>query len=120
MMVRRIALAIGVVALMVGIAGLLSPVSISPGLTSVPCGTAVAPDLQSARQQAPADTQTSPQELPYDSEWVGDVDYGQLCDKEIADRRAWTITVTVVGLLGLLTAAALGIRARRTDGAKTG
>lgn len=119
MIVRRTALAIGVVALLVGIVGLLSPVSISPGLTSVPCGTAVAPDLEGARQQAPADTQTSPQELPYDSEWVGNVDYGQLCDKEIADRRAWTITVTVVGVLGLLTAAALSIRARRSDAAKT-
>ena len=119
MIVRRTALAIGVVALLVGVVGLLSPVSISPGLTSVPCGTAVSPDLDSARQQAPADTQTSPQEMPYDSEWVGDVDYAQLCDQEISDRRAWTITVTAVGALSLLTALGLAVRARRSQSATT-
>ena len=119
MIARLTALGIGVVALLVGVVGLLSPVNISPGLTPVPCGTAVAPDLESARQQAPANTQTSPQELPYDSEWVGDVDYAQLCDEEISDRRAWTITVTVVGVLSLLTAAGLALRSRRSQNANT-
>lgn len=119
MIARRTSLAIGVLALLVGVVGLLSPVNISPGLTPVPCGTAVAPDLESARQQAPADTQTGANELPYNTEWVGDVDYAQLCDKEISDRRAWTITLTVVGVLALLTAAALGVRARRSQDANT-
>lgn len=113
MIVRRSVLAIGVVALLVGVVGLLSPVSISPGLTPVRCGSAVSPDLAGARQQAPGETQTSPEVPPYDSEWVGDVDYAQLCDKEISDRRAWTITVTVVGVLALLTAVGLSVRARR-------
>ena len=49
MIARLTALAIGVVALLVGVVGLFSPVNISPGLTPVPCGTAVAPDLKRAR-----------------------------------------------------------------------
>ena len=117
MTVRLTTLAIGLVAVLVGIVGLFSPVSVSPGLTTVPCGTAVSPDLAAAREQAPADTQTSPEELPYDSEWVGDVDYAELCDNEIADRRAWTISLTAVGALTLVAAAALFIRARRSDAA---
>ncbi len=115
MMVRRIALLVGLVALLVGVVGLFVPVSVSPGLTTVACGTPVAPDLAGARVQAPADTQTSPAELPYGAEWVGDVDYVEICRQDLADRRAWTISLAAAGALVLGATGALYIRARRAD-----
>lgn len=42
MTARLIALMVGLVLLLVGIVGLLTPVSVSPGVQTVPCGTAVA------------------------------------------------------------------------------
>lgn len=115
MIVRLSVLATGLVALLVGGVGLFSPISVSPGLAPVPCGSAVAPDYATAREQAPADTQTSPNELPYDTEWAGDVDYAQLCRDEVEDRRLWTIPLAAVGALTLVGAAVMSVRARHSS-----
>ncbi|MDY6998425.1 MAG: hypothetical protein SW019_17630 [Actinomycetota bacterium] len=119
MILRRSALAVGLVAVLVGIVGLLVPVSVSPGLSTVSCGSAVSPEPATAQEQAPADTRTQPEAPPFYSEQVDNVDYAELCSDEISDRRAWTITVIVVGVLTLIAAAALAVRARRADTADT-
>lgn len=116
MIARRIALSVGLVLLLVGIVGLLSPVSVSPGLRTVSCGTAVAPDLAAAREQPPDQTEVSTMELPNAGEEVGSADYTELCRYELSDRRAWTITLAAAGALLVAVGGALTLRARRGSG----
>ena len=94
---------VGLVLLLVGIVGLLTPVSVSPGLQTVPCGTAVAPDVAAPREQAPAQT----------GEEVVKADYSELCRYELNDRRAWTGTLAGAGALVLVVAGAFALGARR-------
>ncbi|MGD9619262.1 MAG: hypothetical protein AB7G47_02165 [Mycolicibacterium sp.] len=106
MVVRRIALMVGVVLLLVGGVGLLSPISVSPGLRTVSCGTAIAPDHAAAHAAAPADSDAGAEVIR--------VDYSELCRYEIADRRAWTGTLAAAGALVVVVAGALALKTRRT------
>ena len=100
----------GVVALLVGVVGLLAPVSASPPQEpNVSCGSAVAPDFSEAR----AHDDGSAANVPVLDELIVDTNYTELCDMAINDRRAWTIPVAAIGALVLAAAVALTVRDRR-------
>lgn len=115
MLVRWIVVFIGAVALVTGVAGLLTPVSAGPG--NVGCGIAVAPDLSSARVATERGGQNRPSppsvpETPGFAEPHDDIivntDYVDLCRKELTDRRIWTITLAAVGAAAALAGALVG------------
>ncbi|UGT91061.1 hypothetical protein [Mycobacterium ostraviense] len=96
-------------ALLVSFAGLLAPVSVSPGLHTVWCGSAVAPDLSAARGR---DDRT-PVNMPIGGEVVTDINYTRLCQMEIEDRRIWTISLASAGALAVIVAVALAVWFKR-------
>lgn len=97
MFVRPIVLFVGVAALMVGVVGLLIPVSVSPEVESVGCGSAIAPDLSAAR----ANDDQSAANIPARGEVVVDTNYTRLCQLDLADRRIWTITLAAAGAIAI-------------------
>lgn len=103
MVIRRILLFAGVVALLVSLVGLLAPVSVSPGLDTVGCGSALAPDLSAAKGR---DDRT-PANVPMGGKVVADINYTRLCQMEIEDRRIWTISLATAGALAVIMAVAL-------------
>jgi hypothetical protein len=100
--VRRIILFVGLflgaVAVIVGVAGLLAPVSVSPEDKTVRCGSAVAPDLSAAR----AEDDLSAANVPVLDEVIADINYTRLCQMDLVDRRIWTISLAVVGALAIV------------------
>lgn len=123
MMIRWSVLFVGVVALAVGVVGLVSPVSAGPA--NVRCGSAVAQDLSAARQATvlgganmpgpPAVPETPGLAEPHD-DIIVNTDYVSLCRKDLTDRRIWTIALVGVGaiaVLGIGLAAVLSGRSRR-------
>lgn len=112
MIVRRILVFAGVVALIVGTVGLLAPLSVSPEAEpSVRCGSAVAPDLSAAR----ANDDESAANFPVRGEVVVDTNYTRLCQLDLADRRIWTITLAAAGALAVVGALMFGaFSSRRT------
>lgn len=113
-MVRLTAVFVGVVALLVGILGLIAPVSVSPYQQVVSCGSAIGPDLSEARSL----DDTSAANVPVAGEVVVDTDYTQLCRMELEDRRLWTITVAVVGALAMSAAGIQRVLASRKTPAR--
>lgn len=109
MIVRRIVLFAGVVALIVGTVGLLTPVSVSPERETVRCGSAIAPDLSAAR----ANDDQSAANIPIPGGVVIDTNFTRLCQMDLADRRIWTITLAVAGALAVLGALVLGALSSR-------
>jgi hypothetical protein len=99
----------GAVALIVGIAGLLTPVSVSPEDKTVSCGTAVAPDLSEARANDDRSAANVPILGEVEAEVVADINYTRLCQMDIEDRRIWTISLAGVGAFAVATT--LGLRA---------
>ena len=112
-MVRLITASVGLVALLVGVLGLLTPVSVSPDLEVVSCGTAIAPDLSEARSQDDA----SAANVPIGDEVVTDTNYTRLCGMEIEDRRLWTIALAGVGALAVSAVGVQGLMASRQKSA---
>lgn len=100
----------GAVALVVGLAGLITPVSVSPHETTIGCGSAVAPDLAGAR----AHDDGSAANVPVPGGVVADMDYTGLCERNLTDRRVWTITVAVVGVLAIVVAIGIGALSNRS------
>ncbi|KRE31762.1 hypothetical protein ASG82_01960 [Mycobacterium sp. Soil538] len=109
MILRRIIMLIGAVAAVVGIAGLLTPVSVSPQRQIISCGTAVAPDFAQARTQEAPLTQNARQ----DGDLVVRPDYTALCRQELDDRRLGTLTLTAVGAVAVIVALLTELRRRR-------
>ena len=110
MKVRLIIVAAGAVALLVGIVGLVVPVSVTAGEGEVVrCGSAIAPDLSAAR----ANDDASEANVPVFGEVLVDPNYVRLCEKDLEDRRLWTITLGAVGALTLVAAGAHSAVARR-------
>jgi hypothetical protein len=96
MNLRRLILLVGAVALIVGVIGLLVPVSVpGPDNGSIGCGNGLVQDLSAARE---AD-HTNPVNLPILNELIPHTDYVTQCQSALSGRRAWTIPVTVVGLV---------------------
>ena len=110
MTVRRLILAIGAVLLIAGVIGLFVPVSVSDGSGgSIGCGNAVATDL-SAAQQANSKGVAN---IPIVNQIVPHTDYVAQCQSAVGGRRAWTIPLTIVGVIGVAGA----LLVRRTSGA---
>lgn len=96
MTARRALLLAGIAALLIGVIGLLLPVSTSDGNgASIGCGNGVAADLSAARQA----NDTSVASVPILNQVIPHADYVAQCQSEVSGRRAWTIPVAVLGLL---------------------
>ena len=98
MTLRRLIALAGAILFIVGIVGLLVPVSVSgPGGNKIGCGNAVASDLSAARE---ADNQ-NPANLPVVNQIVPHTSYVAECGSAVSGRRAWTIPLAVVGALAI-------------------
>ena len=110
MTARRLAMVVGAIILVVGIAGLLVPVSVSgDNGESVGCGNALVSDssaAEAANNQGVANVPVLNQIVPH-------TDYVALCDSAVGSRRAWAIPVAVVGALVAVGAAVIGGRRSR-------
>lgn len=96
MTVKRLVLLVGVVLFVVGVIALLVPVSTSDGNGgSIGCGNAVAADLSGARE---ANSKTVAN-VPILNQVVPHADYVAQCQSAVSQRRAWSIPVTVIGVL---------------------
>jgi hypothetical protein len=111
MTVRRFVLVLGAVALVVGIIGLLVPVSVSDSNGgSLGCGNAAISDLSSARKA----NNNSVASIPILNQIVPHTDFVAECQSALSSRRSWTIPVTVVGAIAIV--AALFVRGGRSAG----
>ena len=109
MTVRRLIIAVGAVLLLAGVIGLLTPVSISDGNgNSISCGNAVATDLSAAKSA----NDKSLANIPILNQVIPHTDYVAQCQSSVGSRRAWTIPLTVVGIV----AVAGALLVRRRDG----
>jgi hypothetical protein len=96
MNMRRLILLVGAVVLVIGVIGLLMPVSVpGPDNQNIGCGNAVAADSSAAQQ---ADNQ-NPANLPIINQVVPHTDYTAACQSAVSGRRAWTIPVAIIGLV---------------------
>ena len=110
MNLRRLVLLAGAVILLVGVIGLLMPVSIAgPDSQKIGCGNAVAADDSAARE---ADS-SNPVNLPVINELVPHTDYVAQCQTAVSDRRMWSIPVAIVGLVVLAGGFVVGGRGAR-------
>jgi hypothetical protein len=110
MNMRRLILLIGAVVLIVGVVGLLMPVSVpGPEGRDIGCGNAVAADLSAARE---ADN-NNPVNLPILNEVIPHTDYAAQCQSAISARRTWAIPVAIIGLVVLAGAFFVGGRTGR-------
>lgn len=111
MTLRRLVLVVGAVVLVVGIVGLLVPVSVSDGNGgSLGCGNAAISDLSSAREA----NNKSVAGIPILNQVVPHTDFVAECQSALSGRRSWTIPVTVIGAIGLI--ASFFVRANRSAG----
>jgi hypothetical protein len=98
---RRLALAIGALILVVGLIGLLVPVSVSDGSGgSLGCGNAAVSDLSSAREA----NNKSVASIPILNHVIPHTDFVAECQSALSSRRTWTIPLTVIGAIALLAA----------------
>ena len=95
MTTKRLILLVGAIVLLAGIISLLVGVSASGENGSVGCGSAVASDLSAARDQDNGNVAN----LPFVNQFVPHTNYVSACNSALSTRRAWSIPLTVVGLL---------------------
>jgi hypothetical protein len=108
MTVRRFVLLLGAVALVVGIIGLLVPVSVSNGNGgNLGCGNAAISNLSSAREA----NNKSVASIPILNQIVPHTDFVAECQSALSGRRSWTIPVAVIGAVAVV--AALFVRGGR-------
>lgn len=100
----------GVIAVLVGMVGLVAPVSVSPALPVVNCGSAAFPNLADARALDDGDASN----VVVGEEVLVDTDYTRLCRMDLEDRRLWTVTLVGVGVLIAATGALGGALMRRS------
>ena len=111
MTLRRLILAVGAVVLVVGITGLLMPVSVSDASGgSLGCGNAAISDLSSAREA----NDKSVASIPILNQIVPHTDFVAECQSALSGRRSWTIPVAVIGAIALV--AAFFVRGSRSAG----
>lgn len=107
MTVRRLVLVVAAVLLAVGVIALLVPVSISDGNGgNVGCGNAVSADLAGARE---ANSKTVAN-VPILNQVVPHTDYVAQCQSSVSQRRAWSIPLAVIGVIGVAGALLVGNR----------
>jgi hypothetical protein len=108
---RRFVLVVGAVILVVGIIGLLMPVSVSDSNGgSLGCGNAAISDLSSAREA----NNKSVASIPILNQIVPHTDFVAECQAALSGRRSWTIPVTVIGAIAVI--AAFFVRGGRSAG----
>ena len=113
MNLRRLVLLAGAVVLVVGVIGLLMPVSIAgPDDQSMGCGNAVATDLAAARDADNA----NPVNLPVLNEVIPHTDYVTQCQSAVSERRTWSIPVAIIGLVVIAGAFVVGGRTATVRG----
>jgi hypothetical protein len=96
MAVRRLVLLVGAVLLVAGVIAMLVPVSTSDGNGgSIGCGNAISADLSAARE---ANSKTVAN-VPILNQVVPHSDYVAQCQSAVSQRRAWSIPLTVIGVL---------------------
>ena len=110
MIVRRIVLFAGTVALIVGIVGLFAPVSVSPEQRTVGCGSVIAPDLSAARPLDDGNAANVP--VPGGGVAV-DTNFTRLCEMNLDDRRIWASTLAAVGAVAIVAALVIGAMSTR-------
>lgn len=111
MRLRRFVLVVGAVVLVVGIIGLLVPVSVSDSNGgSLGCGNAAISDLSSAREA----NNKSVASIPILNQIVPHTDFVAECQAALSGRRSWTIPVTVIGAIAVI--AAFFVRGGRSAG----
>jgi hypothetical protein len=95
---RRLAAVISAAALVVGIIGLLVPVSVSDGNGGSPgCGNAAVSDLSSAREA----NNKSVASIPILNQVVPHTDFVAQCQSALSSRRSWTMPVSAIGAIAL-------------------
>ena len=111
MTLRRLVLVVGAVVLVVGIIGLLVPVSVSAANGgSLGCGNAAVSDLSSAREA----NNKSVANIPILNQIIPHTDFVAECQSALSSRRSWTIPVSVIGAIAVV--AAFFVRGGRSPG----
>jgi hypothetical protein len=96
MNLRRLIVLAGAILLIVGIVGLLVPVSVSGANgDKIGCGNAIVSDLSAPRE---ADNQNLAN-LPVLNQIVPHTSYIAECESALSHRRAWAIPLAVVGVI---------------------
>jgi hypothetical protein len=107
---RRLVLLVGAVLLVVGVVGLLMPVSVTgPDNQSVGCGNGIAADTSGAQGL----DNSNPANLPIINQIVPHTDYVAMCNSAVSQRRTWSIPVAVIGLVVIAGAFFVGGRTGR-------
>jgi hypothetical protein len=110
MNLRRLVLLVGAVLLVVGVVGLLMPVSVTgPDNQSVGCGNGIAADTSGAQGL----DNSNPANLPIINQIVPHTDYVAMCNSAVSQRRTWSIPVAVIGLVVIAGAFFVGGRTGR-------
>jgi hypothetical protein len=113
MNLRWLVLLAGAAVLVVGVIGLLMPVSVAgPDGQNIGCGSAVAADAAAARE---ADN-NNPVNLPILNEVIPHTDYVAQCASAVSERRTWSIPVAIVGFVVIVGGLFVG---GRTGSART-
>ena len=90
-------LLIGAAVLIAGVVGLLLPVSVWNGSSTVGCGNAIV-----AEKPAPSTTNLGHISVDVPEQAISHPDYAAQCDSAISSRRHWGIPLVIVGTAGLL------------------
>lgn len=99
---------VGAVLLVVGVVGLLMPVSVTgPDSQSVGCGNGIAADTSGAQGL----DNSNPANLPIINQIVPHTDYVSMCNSAVSGRRSWSIPVAIIGLVVVAGAFVVGGRA---------
>ena len=94
MTTRRIALGLGVAALLIGFIALVIPVSTSNGNGgSINCGTGLSSDLSAAREA----NSRSVASVPILNQVVPHTDFVAECQSALSSRRSWSIPLAAIG-----------------------
>ena len=97
MATKRLILLVGAVLLVAGVIALLVPVSTSDGNGgSIGCGNAISEDLSQARA---ANDKNVIANVPILNQIVQHPDFVAQCQSSVSSRRAWSIPLTVIGVL---------------------
>src|SRR3954471_20298802 len=114
MAARRLILLVGAVLLVAGAMALLVPVSTSDGNgASIGCGNAISEDLSAGREAKSKGIAN----VPILNEIIQHPDYVAQCQSSVSSRRAWSIPLTVIGVL--VAAGSLVVGGRRGVGSTT-
>ena len=88
---------IGAAVMIAGVVGLLLPVSVWNGSSTVGCGNAIV-----AEKPAPSTTNLGHISVDVPEQAISHPDYAAQCDSAISSRRHWGIPLVIVGTAGLL------------------